>query len=38
VIALHVAAALFHHWVSRDDTLQRMLPRAARARERAPQA
>lgn len=23
---LHMAAALFHHWVLRDDTLRRMLP------------
>ena len=35
VIALHMAAALFHHWVSRDDTLQRMLPCLVRVRERA---
>lgn len=26
VIALHVAAALKHHWVDRDDVLARMLP------------
>jgi len=26
VVALHVAAALFHHWVRRDDVLARMLP------------
>ncbi|WP_369943375.1 cytochrome b [Xanthomonas medicagonis] len=35
VVALHVAAALFHHWVRRDDVLARMLPwrvvRAAQA-------
>lgn len=29
LIALHVAAALWHHRVLRDDTLQRMLPRRA---------
>jgi len=26
VVALHVAAALMHHWVRRDDVLLRMLP------------
>lgn len=26
LVALHVAAALKHHWVDRDDLLQRMLP------------
>jgi cytochrome b561 len=26
VVALHVAAALKHHWVDRDETLLRMLP------------
>lgn len=26
VVALHVAAALFHHFVIKDDTLRRMLP------------
>jgi cytochrome b561 len=26
VAAVHIAAALFHHWVLRDDTLRRMLP------------
>lgn len=26
VVVLHVAAALFHHYVRRDDVLQRMLP------------
>ena len=26
LIALHAAAALFHHYVRRDDTLRRMLP------------
>jgi cytochrome b561 len=25
VVGLHVLAALYHHWVRRDDTLQRML-------------
>ncbi|HRI18112.1 MAG TPA: cytochrome b [Burkholderiaceae bacterium] len=28
LIGLHVAAALYHHWVRRDDTLRRMLPPA----------
>jgi cytochrome b561 len=28
VVAAHVAAACFHHWVRRDDVLTRMLPRA----------
>jgi cytochrome b561 len=28
VVVLHVAAALKHHWVDRDDVLQRMLPSA----------
>jgi cytochrome b561 len=27
VVALHVSAALFHHWVRRDEVLVRMLPR-----------
>lgn len=27
LIGLHTAAALFHHYVTRDDTLRRMLPR-----------
>ena len=27
LVALHAAAALFHHYVVRDNTLQRMLPR-----------
>ncbi len=26
LIGLHVAAALYHHWVMRDNTLRRMLP------------
>ncbi|GKT18205.1 hypothetical protein AVHY2522_17935 [Acidovorax sp. SUPP2522] len=26
VVVLHVAAALFHHHVRRDDVLKRMLP------------
>lgn len=30
LIGLHAAAALFHHYVMRDDTLQRMLPKCAR--------
>ena len=29
LIGLHAAAALFHHYVARDDTLRRMLPLAA---------
>lgn len=32
VTALHVAAALKHHFVDRDDTLRRMLPMAGRLR------
>jgi cytochrome b561 len=33
LIALHVAAALFHYWVRRDGVLQSMLPGlAARTR------
>jgi cytochrome b561 len=27
LIGLHAAAALFHHYVLRDDTLTRILPR-----------
>ncbi len=27
LVALHVAGALKHHWIDRDDTLKRMLPR-----------
>jgi cytochrome b561 len=30
LIGLHAAAALFHHYVMRDDTLLRMLPRRSR--------
>jgi cytochrome b561 len=30
LIGLHAAAALFHHYVMRDNTLTRMLPRVAR--------
>ncbi|WP_342650794.1 cytochrome b/b6 domain-containing protein [Pseudomonas sp. REB1044] len=26
VVALHIAAAAFHHWGRRDDVLKRMLP------------
>ena len=26
LVALHVAAALKHHWIDRDTLLQRMLP------------
>ena len=35
---LHAAAALWHHHVMRDDTLERMLPLAARRPDRAAQA
>jgi cytochrome b561 len=31
LIGLHAAAALFHHYVQRDNTLRRMLPRAPAA-------
>lgn len=34
VVAIHVAAALHHHWVKRDATLRRMLPGAVRAHRR----
>ena len=34
LIGLHAAAALWHHYVTRDDTLERMLPLAARQPER----
>jgi len=30
LVALHAAAALFHHYVARDNTLRRMLPRRYR--------
>lgn len=30
LIGLHAAAALYHHYIVRDDTLRRMLPRARR--------
>ncbi|HEY8327046.1 MAG TPA: cytochrome b/b6 domain-containing protein, partial [Rhodanobacter sp.] len=26
LVGLHAAAALFHHYIQRDDTLRRMLP------------
>ena len=32
VIALHATAALFHHFIRRDETLNRMLPRAVQRR------
>jgi len=32
LIGLHAAAALFHHYVKRDDTLLRMLPRVGNGR------
>lgn len=32
VIAVHASAALFHHFIRRDETLNRMLPRTARRR------
>ena len=38
LIGLHAAAALWHHHVMRDDTLERMLPLAARRPDRAAQA
>ena len=37
LIGLHAAAALWHHYVTRDDTLERMLPLAARPSDRAAQ-
>jgi len=30
LIALHASAALFHHFIRRDETLTRMLPGTAR--------
>ena len=36
LIILHVAAALFHHFVVRDETLTSMLPGPARRRRRQP--
>jgi len=30
LVGLHAAAALVHHYVNRDDTLRRMLPRHGR--------
>lgn len=30
LIALHVAAALFHHWIRKDNVLGRMIPRLLR--------
>ncbi|HEX7952210.1 MAG TPA: cytochrome b/b6 domain-containing protein, partial [Burkholderiales bacterium] len=30
LIGLHAAAALYHHYIVRDDTLRRMLPHARR--------
>ncbi|WP_295932636.1 cytochrome b [uncultured Xanthomonas sp.] len=39
VVLLHVAAALFHHWVRRDEVLTRMLPgRTPRVRSDATSA
>jgi len=29
LVALHIAGALKHHWINRDDALTRMLPRGA---------
>ena len=38
LIGLHAAAALWHHYFMRDDTLERMLPLATRQPERGAQA
>ena len=37
ILALHVAAAIKHHFVLKDDTLRRMLPGTAPARAGAPE-
>ncbi len=34
LVGLHVAAALYHQFLRRDDVLSRMLPRISRARQR----
>jgi cytochrome b561 len=34
LIAIHIAAALYHHFIRRDVVLQRMLPSAAHSRRR----
>lgn len=36
LIGLHTAAALYHHYLVRDDTLRRMLPSRSRAQSRRP--
>jgi cytochrome b561 len=36
IVAIHVAAALQHHFIRRDRTLLRMLPGGAKATGRAP--
>jgi cytochrome b561 len=36
LVGLHAAAALFHHYFMRDDTLLRMLPRKRRGRAQQP--
>jgi cytochrome b561 len=38
LVALHVAGALKHHFVDRDDALMRMLPRSKRGEPRSPRA
>ena len=38
LIALHISAALFHHFWRRDDTLAAMLPSAAGHRQTGPRA
>jgi cytochrome b561 len=30
VIALHIVAAIWHHWFKRDEVMARMAPRLAR--------
>jgi len=34
VIALHIAAAVWHHWIKRDEVMARMAPRLARNRQK----
>jgi cytochrome b561 len=36
LVAVHVAAALYHHFGRRDDVLLRMLPRAIAGERRLP--
>lgn len=37
LVAAHAGAALYHHFIQRDDTMRRMLPLPVHAHETSPQ-